>query len=175
MRATILVAALGSAAAVPLERQPSFTPATILADGKLAFQYAKAKITTKPGCGWTRGTYMIGLWDYYNASSDPDAKSFIQDWGRHYQYKLCLKGDVEPSHLRRRRRRRLQGPCEGDTLPCKGVHNANNQLCGATYAEMYMNMGGDKSMLADTEKILGEEIADAPDSNNFWSCECCPS
>ena len=29
-----------------------------------AFLYAKKNVTTEFGCGWTRGTYMIGLWDY---------------------------------------------------------------------------------------------------------------
>lgn len=163
-----LLGCAGSAFALP-QPDVSLTPAAILADGKKAFMYAKTKITTTPGCGWTRGTYMIGLWDYYNASSDPVAKEFLQSWGKHYAYKLCARGDTEQEPLGGPRRR-LQGPCEGDKLPCKGVHNANNQLCGATYAEMFMNMvGSSPAMLTDTVKIFGEEIADAPDSNNFWS------
>lgn len=169
--AAALLLSAGLAAATP---HPQFasTPATILAKGKLAFGYAKENITTEPGCGWTRGTYMIGLWDYYNASADPDAKAFLTAWGEHYQYKLCAHNDglaMQENEQSHHQRRRLQGPCEVDKLPCKGVHNANNQLCGATYAEMYMNLDRKPEMLADTAKIFAEEIADVPDSNNYWS------
>jgi hypothetical protein len=35
------------------------------------------------------------------------------------------------------------------------VHNANNQLCGATYVEMHMaGLGG--ATLDDTKKVFGE-------------------
>ena len=63
----------------------------------------------------------------------------------------------------------LQGACENDEpVGCKGVHNANNQLCGATYVEMAMAGMAGKEALAPTEKVFMEEIA-APSSSNFWS------
>ena len=88
-------------------------------------------------------------------------------------YELCAKGaehtDIE-FHENAASRRRLQGACEGDQpLGCTGVHNANNQLCGATYISLYMAGQAPKSALAPTEKIFQEEIAAMPSSNNFWS------
>ena len=116
----ILALTLGTAAtalALPAP-QPTFTSAAILGDAKLAFDYATKKITTSPGCGWTRGTYMLGLWDYYNASSDPNAKSFLVDWGKHYEYKLCgpKEGEEElaaehDGSSRRQLQVGLPGPC----------------------------------------------------------------
>ena len=55
------------AAALPRSGRPQ-TPTDVLADAKKAFDYAAKNITTSYECGWTRGTYMIGLWDYYNAT-----------------------------------------------------------------------------------------------------------
>ena len=54
-------------AALPRSGRPQ-TPTDVLADAKKAFDYAAKNITTSYECGWTRGTYMIGLWDYYNAT-----------------------------------------------------------------------------------------------------------
>ena len=183
------------AAALPRSGRPQ-TPTDVLADAKKAFDYAAKNITTSYECGWTRGTYMIGLWDYYNATKsashalllrgqhgtrpltvqrlerrDPAAKAYLEAWGKSYDYKLCAKGaeysDMESTGARRR----MQGACVGDKpLGCKGVHNANNQLCGATYVEMAMaGLVPLETATADTVKIFGAEIAAAPSSNNFWS------
>lgn len=102
---------------------------------------------------------------------DPAAKAYLEAWGKSYDYKLCAKGaeysDMESTGARRR----MQGACVGDKpLGCKGVHNANNQLCGATYVEMAMaGLVPLETATADTVKIFGAEIAAAPSSNNFWS------
>ena len=58
---------VSGAAALPRSGRPQ-TPTDVLADAKKAFDYAAKNITTSYECGWTRGTYMIGLWDYYNAT-----------------------------------------------------------------------------------------------------------
>ena len=155
-------AAATAAAADQREQQAAAgpDPGHVLADAKSAFTYANTRITTKYSCNWERGTYMIGLWSYFAVSRDPVAKAYLQAWGQNYKYKLCcgphgcnatakshhhpgcptpppppphgaVGGPLQPS------RRRLQGACEHDSLPCVGAHNANNQLCGATYIELY--------------------------------------
>lgn len=64
----------------------------------------------------------------------------------------------------------MQGACEADEpVGCKGVHNANNQLCGATYISSYMAGKVGKEALAPTEKVFQEEIDAGVSSNNFWS------
>jgi hypothetical protein len=35
--------------------------------------------------GWTRGTYMIGLWDYYSMSGDETAGNYLKEWGKSYE------------------------------------------------------------------------------------------
>ena len=48
-------------------------------------------------------------------------------------------------------------------------HSANEQLCGAIYAELYkMDGGTNESMLADTAAVLSEEVLD-PSSSGLWS------
>jgi hypothetical protein len=49
-------------------------------------------------------------------------------------------------------------------------HNANEQLCGAVYAELY-KLGGmqNKTLLASTEAVLGAEMADPANSRSLWS------
>eukprot|EP01052_Picozoa_sp_SAG31_P024500 SAG31_NODE_2089_length_6472_cov_4.907893_4_plen_590_part_00 len=50
-------------------------------------------------------------------------------------------------------------------------HNANEQLCGAVYAELHMLDGtNNQTQLADTKRVLGEEIADTTGaSTELWS------
>ena len=60
---------------------------------------------------------MIGLWSYYNASSDPEAKAYIEAWGKSYNYELCSKGSEysEFEFDENAARRRLQVTV-GDTV-----------------------------------------------------------
>eukprot|EP01051_Picozoa_sp_SAG22_P019262 SAG22_NODE_3501_length_1678_cov_5.132996_1_plen_344_part_00 len=201
IRPALLAMVLGLAAAAPPDTAPlpDADPGhhDVLADAKAAFTYALAQITTEYSCNWQRGTYMIGLWSYYAASRDPAAKAYLQAWGQSYQYKLCgnttrkhhhhacpappppsphqLRGAAEAAELHEHAhsRRRLQGACEQDSLPCVGVHNANNQLCGATYIELYKaGLDGpvprSEATLADVKAKFAAEMA-APGSSNFWS------
>eukprot|EP01043_Picozoa_sp_COSAG02_P006568 COSAG02_NODE_188_length_30307_cov_341.858746_7_plen_331_part_00 len=49
-------------------------------------------------------------------------------------------------------------------------HNANEQLCGAVYAELYKLDGKqNRTLLADTEAVLGAEMADPANSRSLWS------
>eukprot|EP01047_Picozoa_sp_COSAG01_P056545 COSAG01_NODE_6425_length_3674_cov_4.169790_5_plen_360_part_00 len=187
--AVAVVAALSSpAAAAPAD------PGHILAGAKSAFGYAHSQITTDFQCGWTRGTYMLGLWNYYAISHDAAAREYLQAWGKNYNFSLCNEthhhhhkppppppplaageeGEGQQLLLRHRGPRRLQGACRQDVgLGCQGVHNANNQLCGATYIELY-KAGLDSpaphsaSTLASTEAVFAAEMA-SPSSSNFWS------
>ena len=35
--------------------------------------------------GWTRGTYMIGLWDYYTMTGDEEAGTYLKEWAKSYK------------------------------------------------------------------------------------------
>ena len=49
-----------------------------------------------------------------------------------------------------------------------GPHNANNQLSGGVYVELYF-ADGNTSHLADAKAVYDVEIAEQPRSDNFWS------
>lgn len=130
---------------------------------------------------WERGTYMIGLWNYFAVSQDPEAKAYLQGWAQNFEYKLCGENSTHKPHHHpgcppraprppQPGRRRLQGACEHDSLPCVNEHNANNQLCGATYIEMYKAGAAPRTdaTLADTKKVFAAEMA-VNSSTNFWS------
>ena len=48
-----------------------------------------------------------------------------------------------------------------------GQHNANSQLCGATYAELY-TIDHNESYLESARKVFDSEMAD-PNTDNYWS------
>jgi|EP01046_Picozoa_sp_COSAG06_P055690 hypothetical protein len=123
---------------------------------------------------------MIGLWNYFAVSQDSEAKSYLQGWAQNFDYKLCGENSTKKPHHHPGcpppppqllgGRRRLQGACEHDSLPCVDEHNANNQLCGATYIEMYKAGLAPRTdaTLADTKRVFAAEMA-ATSSTNFWS------
>ena len=165
-------------------------PGHVLADAKRAFNYAHAHITQPThsklhprgfSCNWERATYMLGLWNYFAVSQDADAGQYLQAWGQNYNYKLCAETNhsKKPHHHpgcpsptpppQLPTRRRLQGACEHDTLPCVNEHNANNQLCGATYLELgKAGLAPRAETIADTKRVFAAEMA-SPSSTNFWS------
>ena len=54
--------------------------------------------------------------------------------------------------------------------PHSQQHNANNQLCGATYVELFKLTGKKNStMLADTAVVIEAEIAEGAASDGLWS------
>ena len=70
----------------------------VLLSATHAFRYAREHVVmkgeTNSNCGWTRSTYMIGLWQYYAATvyakaPDLDAEGDLRDWGRILNYTLC--------------------------------------------------------------------------------------
>ena len=83
-RAACLLAFAATATALP-QAPAAVTRATVLADAKSAFNYALKNITTEYKCGWERGTYMVGLWEYYNVSGDESAGNYIAEWGDSYK------------------------------------------------------------------------------------------
>ena len=112
---------LAAAAAQPPNRTEVLTAA------KYAFAFGREHAARKTGgCGWTRSTYMMGVWEYYAATveaqiSDSYAKDDLQEWGKYLNYALC-KGEAK-----------WTGPCAtANSTSC-----ADNQLPGATYIELY--------------------------------------
>ena len=75
----------GGALAVPRGGSHAVSSADVRADARKAFEYALKHITTSYQCGWTRGTYMIGLWDYYNTTGDDDAGTYLKEWAKSYK------------------------------------------------------------------------------------------
>ena len=99
----------------------------VLLSAKYAFAYARKHIVKhENNCQWPRGTYMIGLWEYYMATveanvSDHYARADLSDWGRILDYKLCNQLSI------------WTGPCAtNNASSC-----ADNQLVGATFIELY--------------------------------------
>jgi hypothetical protein len=99
-----------------------------LISAKSAFRYARGHVVehNPMACGWTRATYMIGLWDYYAATvaanaPDLDARDDLAGWGARLDYELCKENGV------------WTRPCATEsTSGC-----ASNQLAAATYIELY--------------------------------------
>lgn len=85
MRLVCLLALGSGALAVPQASSHSVSADDVRADAKKAFDFALKNITTSYQCGWTRGTYMIGLWEYYTVSGDEDAGTYLKDWAKSYK------------------------------------------------------------------------------------------
>ena len=97
-------------------------------------------------CGWERSTYTLGLATYYSATEDDDAASYLQAWGEGHDYKLCQVGDgwmpgVSAASLCGDMRLgcALPGPLTARARVHQ-VDKADNQLCGATYIELYLSL-----------------------------------
>ena len=243
----LLLLLLGVVATVAATAAPLPPVAAVLADGRKASAHWQAE-TPLDNCGWTGGTFLIGLIEYYKATksagaADADALAYATRWGEAYDYQICggpkptqrsaavvgggacasmtdavfdrgsnigptLKKspaeccaackanpkckawNTHPSgacHLHPAVGKVLfeEGSVAGvpsGSLPPKPPpgpspsphhsqqHNANNQLCGATFAELYLLDGAtNATMLTSTKAILGAEIADPTHTSNLWS------
>jgi rhamnogalacturonyl hydrolase YesR len=73
---------------------------------------------------------------------------YLMKWANHYEWKLCGSSQ--------------------DVADPPGIQNANNQLCGATYAELYALDGKrNKTWIAATVQEFDKEIAS--NSTSLWS------
>ena len=82
---SLLAVLSGGALAVPRGGSHAVSSADVRADARKAFEYALKNITTSYECGWTRGTYMIGLWDYYTVTGDEEAGTYLKEWAKSYK------------------------------------------------------------------------------------------
>lgn len=99
---------------------------------------------------------MLGMTQLVKASdagsNQSSAREFLFHWAEHYEWKLCNEKSTTHANLK---------------LPT-GAALADNQLCGATYAELYAMDGmRNKTWIADTLKELDLEIAN--NSTSLWS------
>ena len=107
--------------------------AALAAATKAAKYYIKSTNFT-PACGWERGPFMLGLAQLAKANGDSwDTQwphDILMEFGEHFSWELC------GSHNQGTNAR---------------VNDGNNQLCGATYAEIYA-LGGskNKTLIAST-------------------------
>ena len=256
--ALVVSAADGSSDSADGSLLPS--SAAILADGKRAFgHWAQEDPLAK--CGWTGGTFLIGVMEYYKASvladaADHAALEYARNWSAAYDFQICTTAAAartdeprQPTVLQTQSFSVALPACatarsmsfdRGSNLnfsrvssvgdccalcrknsKCKafnvvnnvcylhpevgrivpeasdisGVpfgklppmpppapplppnpnhrnaqqHDANNQLCGATFVELYLLDGKNNStMLASTAAVLEAEIAD-PSTDSLWS------
>eukprot|EP00041_Stephanoeca_diplocostata_P023076 m.560675 g.560675 ORF g.560675 m.560675 type:complete len:269 (+) comp22212_c2_seq5:75-881(+) len=139
-------------AATPIRQEG--TSGTALDDGIKAIDfYLKGNTDLK--CGWERGTFMLGLIELYKASKSQHLLDYAMNWGNHYEWKLC-NFDT-----------RVGGALSAMDPP--GIENANNQLCGATYIELYkLDGASNKTMIAATMAEFDSEISD-PKTTSYWS------
>ena len=154
--ALLLLAALATAPQPALAPLPS--QAAVLADGQRAFAHWAA-LTPLDNCDWTGSTFTIGLMEYYKATvsagaADAAALGYARNWAAHYDYQLC-----EP--------KAGLGLGAGAGVP-PGKHDADHQLCGATYVELF-KLDRNASHLADIVAVLGEEMEQAEATSNYWS------
>ena len=67
----------------------------ILPSAAAAFKWAREHvIPPQATCGWTRSTYVDGVWAYYAATAaaghaDADARNDLMQWGEELNYSLC--------------------------------------------------------------------------------------
>ena len=102
-------------------------------------------------CTWTRSTFSLGLTTLVKAQGAPFNQSATHDyllrWADHFEWQLCGGKD--------------------SLLP-SGPELADNQLCGATYAELYAMDGmRNKTWIADTIKEFDMEISG--NMTSVWS------
>ena len=118
--AYVLTAAAATAA-------PPRTSPHILPSATAAFKWARENLVhPSPGnnegaCGWTRSTYAAGVWAYYAATGDSDARDDLVRWGEQLNYSLCTTTGIWTT------------PCAFNTT----ASCADNQLCAGTYIELY--------------------------------------
>ena len=55
-------------------------------------------LSARSAGNWERGTYMIGLWNYFAVSQDPEAKAYLQGWAQNFDYKLCAENSTKKPH-----------------------------------------------------------------------------
>ena len=113
---------------LPKTASASSSAADALVSAKNAYRYARQHVVDQDerNCGWTRSTYMLGLWEYYAATveattPDLDAKGDLADWGGILNYSLCQE----------------QGQWTGPCATENASSCADNQLPGATFIELY--------------------------------------
>ena len=99
-----------------------------LPSARAAFAWAREHlVSTGPStqgegaCGWTRSTYAAGVWKYYAATGDTDARDDLVLWGKQRNYSLCTTSGI------------WTNPCAFNTT----ASCADNQLCAGTYIELY--------------------------------------
>jgi len=118
------------------------TPKDVLNSGVQAANYYVAHDgNILQGCGWKRGTFMLGLIKFRNAlvrlglPADTYNK-ILFDWANHYNWKICTE--------------------DGNKTP----HNPDNQLCGSTYIELFLLDGQtNKTWIEDTVKVIDSEAS----------------
>jgi len=114
------------------------TPKEILTSGGQAADYYLAHNNVQKACGWTRGTFMIGLIKFYSAlvKIGVPADKYHQAalvWANNNRWLICTEG--------------------GDT------HNPNNQLSGSTYLELYeIANRTNATWIQDTVNNLNDEL-----------------
>lgn len=119
-----------------------------------ANNYFQAHQPEEDSCKWTRATYMIGLMDLFRATSSQKLYDYAVAWAKKYEWKLCSKKEEG-----------LQAAGPKPIKP-KGKDDADNQLCAATYAELY-TFDPEPKHLADAIEVLGKEADGKKD--NYWS------
>ena len=148
------------------------TRATVLAAATRANSYFLNR-TTDTACGWTRGTYMTGLMELWRATGDAALLDYAFDWAHANEWKLCGKrstgaeaeaqAEAEPEY-----------PPGPKPIKPKGKDDADNEICGATYAELFVadpaRAGGRAHALGDLGATLGRQIAGVQRGvTNLWS------
>jgi len=122
---------------------------TALDDALRASRYYMNHTTEPYSCSWEHSTFMLGVIELYKSTNSPALLEYSKAWARNYNYQLCTEKTHKPHPF--------------------GIKDANNQLCGATYIELY-NLGGktNANEIEATKQEFDAEIAD-PTMTGSWS------
>ena len=118
-------------------------------------------------CGWTRGTYMTGLMELWRATNDTALLDYAFTWAEANNWQLCSKREkvwAESENY----------PPGPKPVKPKGKDDADNMICGATYAELYLadaaRAGGRARALGDLGATIDRQVRGvAAGITNLWS------
>ncbi len=108
------------------------TPASVLAAMALANDYFLTSVSGGLGdCGWERGTYWAGNAAHYDVSSNATLLALADQWAVSHGY------------------------------ACHNSTNANDQICGAAYAQLYALLPAPSAGRLALDVILSRQVANA--------------
>ena len=107
--------------------------------------------------GWEKSTYMTGLMELYRATGQQKLLDYAFAWGKAGKWRLAGERREAPTTID------VSGP---KPIKPHGVNDADNEICAATYAELYA-YDPNPLYLEDAIAVLSKQINGT--KTNYWS------